>query len=382
MAIEFKKTREEMESDFFTMCEEYGLSRTDRFVSGLINPIIDALEENFNAVYDLERQSRIDTATDEWLSSWARIHGQPIEVAEGGQDLSFDNVYIGTSDGRPVSDFIQDGNSLFLPAYIKIYNSEGREILNTLDNLQLSGDKAFTRVTIPSGLSITVNPATYSTNISLRDYATRGLTDVPDLVAVVQRPISGVSSTLTDNDLRSIIFDRALSRNKANTAAVRTVLQFSEVAKVVSRSFNSGSSSISVYIEPRVGILTPPLAARIRSYLEELLPAGTRINIGSMVPSLAELKVLLKLPDNFSTSALADLKNTVRDNIVSEVNRNSSGATISFDSILNTVAAISAIPSINLIDARINGKKVALASYSCRDIEFIYTDSIRVEVSA
>lgn len=382
MAIEFKKTRDEMESDFFTMCEEYGLSRTDRFVSGLINPIIDALEENFNAVYDLERQTRIDTATDEWLASWARVHGQATEVAEGGQDLSFDNVYIGTSDGRPVSDFIQDGNSLFLPGYIKIYNTEGREILNTLDNIQLSGDRAFTRVVIPSGLTINILPNTYSTNVSLRDFATRGLTDIPDLVAVVQRPISGTNSTLTDDDLRSIIFDRALSRNKANNSAVRTVMQFSEVAKVVSRSFNSGSSSISVYIEPRVGILTAPLAARMRSYLEELLPAGTRINIGSMVASLAELKVLIKLPDNFSTSALADLKNVVRDSIVSEVNRNGSGATIDFDNILRIVAISNNIPSINLVDARINGKKVALASYSCRDIEFIYTDSIRVEVSA
>lgn len=382
MAIEFRKTREEMESDFFTLCEEYGLARTDRFVSGLINPIVDALEENFAAVYDLEKQSRIDTATDEWLASWGRIHGQSNEIVEGGQDLSFDNVYIGTSDGRPVSEFIQDGSSLFLSSGIRIYNADNREILNTVDTLQISGDRAFTRVTIPAGLSITVAPGTYTTNISLRDFAIRGLTDVPELVAVVQAPITGVSTTLSDDDLRSIIFDRALSRNKANGAAVRTTLQFSEVAKVITKSFNSGSSSVSIYIEPRVGILSLPLAARMRSYLEDILPAGTRINIGAMVGSIVEIKALIKLPDNFSTAQLGELKNTVRDSIVSEVNSNSSGATINFDNISNTVAAINSLPSINIIDIRVNGRKIALSTYSCRDIEFVYTDAIRVEVSA
>jgi hypothetical protein len=382
MAIEFRKTREEMESDFFTLCEEYGLSRTDRFVSGLINPIVDALEENFNAVYDLEKQSRIDTATDEWLASWGRLHGQSTEILEGGQDLSFDNVYIGTSDGRPVSDFIQDGTSLFLPGSIKIFDTNGREVLTTIDNLQISGDRAFTRVVIPSGLSITVAPGTYSTNVSLRDFSIRGLEDVPDLVAVVQAPISGTSTTLTDDDLRALIFDRALSRNKANGAAVRTTLQFSEVAKVVTKSFNSGSSSVSIYVEPRVGILSLPLAARLRSYLEDILPAGTRINIGAMVGSIVEVKALIKLPDNFSTSQLGDLKNTVRDNIVSEINSSNSGATVNFDSIAATVASVNALPSINIVDTRVNGKKVALSTYSCRDIEFVYTDALRVEVSA
>lgn len=380
MAIEFRKTREEIENDFFTLCEEYGLSRTDRFISGLINPIVDALEENFNAVYDLEKQSRIDTATDEWLASWGRIHGQSTEILEGGQDLSFDNVYIGTSDGRPVSDFIQDGSVLFLPSGIKIFNTDGREILNTVDTLQISGDRAFTRVVIPSGLSITVTPGTYSTNFSLRDFSIRGLDDVPNLVAVVQAPISGTNTTLTDDDLRAIIFDRALSRNKANGAAVRTTLQFSEVAKVITKNFNSGSSSVSIYVEPRVGLLSLPLAARLRSYLEDILPAGTRVNIGAMVGSIVEVKALIKLPDNFSTSQLSDVKNTVRDNIVSEINRNGSGSTVNFDNIATSVAAANLLPSINIVDIRVNGKKVALSTYSCRDIEFVYTDAIRVEV--
>jgi hypothetical protein len=124
------------------------------------------------------------------------------------------------------------------------------------------------------------------------------------------------------------------------------------------------------------------LAARLRSYLEDILPAGTRINIGAMVGSIVEVKALIKLPDNFSTSQLGDLKNTVRDNIVSEINSSNSGATVNFDSIAATVASVNALPSINIVDTRVNGKKVALSTYSCRDIEFVYTDALRVEVSA
>jgi hypothetical protein len=380
MPIEFKKTRDVVERDLFNLCEEYGFSRTDRFISGIVTPIVDTLEENFSSIYDLEIQSRIDTATDEWLASWARVHGQSTQIAEGGQDLSFDNVYIGTSDGRPVTEFTVNGEPLFLQAGISVINTSGRTILNTLDNIQISGDRAFTRVSIPPGFNISVAPGVYTLNLDFRDYAIRGLNDIPTLVAVVQRPVSGVNLTLTDDDLRSVIFDRALSRNKANNSAIRTTLQFSEVAKVISKNFNSGSSSISIYIEPRVGTLSLPLAARIRSYLEELLPAGTRINIGSMVASLAELKVRIKLPENFDTSTLDDVKVSVRTAFVSFIGQSSSGETVDFSSIATLVAAENQLPSINVIDSRVNGRKVALTSYSCRDIEFLYTDPLRVEV--
>jgi hypothetical protein len=380
MPIEFKKTRDVVERDLFNLCEEYGFTRTDRFISGIVTPIVDTLEENFSSIYDLEIQSRIDTATDEWLASWARIHGQSTEIAEGGQDLSFDNVYIGTSDGRPVTEFTVNGEPLFLQAGIEVINSSGRVILNTLDNIQISGDRAFTRVSIPPGFNISVAPGVYSLNLDFRDYAIRGLNDIPSLIAVVQRSVSGVNLTLTDDELRSVIFDRALSRNKANNSAIRTTLQFSEVAKVISKNFNSGSSSISIYIEPRVGTLSLPLAARIRSYLEELLPAGTRINIGSMVASLAELKVRIKLPENFDTSTLDDIKVSVRSGFVSFIGQSASGETVNFDSIAATVAAENQLPAINIIDSRVNGRKVALSNYSCRDIEFLYTDPLRVEV--
>lgn len=380
MPIEFKKTRDVLERDLFNLCEEYGFTRTDRFISGIVTPIIDTLEENFSSIYDLEIQSRIDTATDEWLASWARIHGQSTEIAEGGQDLSFDNVYIGTSDGRPVTEFTVNGEPLFLQAGINVINSSGRIILNTLDNVQISGDRAFTRVSIPPGFNISVAPGVYNLNLDFRDYAIRGLDDIPTLVAVVQRSVSGINLTLTDDELRSVIFDRALSRNKANSSAIRTTLQFSEVAKVISKNFNSGSSSISIYIEPRVGTLSLPLAARIRSYLEDLLPAGTRINIGSMVASLAELKVRIKLPENFDTSTLDDVKVSVRSGFVSSIGQSSSGETVDFDSIASVIAAENQLPAINIIDSRVNGRKVALSSYSCRDIEFLYTDPLRVEV--
>jgi hypothetical protein len=380
MPIEFKKDRNTIENDLLTISQEYGFSRTDRFISGLITPIVDAIDENFSSVYDLEKQSRIDTATDEWLASWARIHGQKVDIIEGGQDLSFDNVYIGTSDGRAVSDFTVNGEPLFLASGLKITDSSGRELLTTLDNILISGERAFTRVSIPSGFNISVSPGTYSLNVDFKDFAIRGLTDVPTLVGVVQRPISGVTLSLTDDDLRSIIFDRANSRNKANDAAIRTTLQFSEVAKVISKNFNSGSSSVSIYIEPRIGLLSQPLAARIRSYLEDLLPAGTRINIGPMVGSLLELKVRIKLPENFNTSTLDDIKGQVKSSIVSLIGQTNSGSVVNLDSIASTTASTVGLPAINIIDSRVNGKKIALASYSCRDIEFLYTDELRVEV--
>lgn len=382
MPLELKRTRAEIETDIFGIAQEYGFSRTDRFIGSFITSILDQLEENFTGLYDLEPQSRIDTASDEWLASWARTHGQPVEILEGGEDLSFDNVYIGTSDGRPVSDFTLNGQPLFFSAGVSIRNTDGREILISLDNVEISGDRAFVRVAIPSGLSLSVAPGTYPTNISLRDFAIRGLQDVPELVAVVQRSVTGRSLVLSDDDLRSIIFDRARSRNKANGAAVRTVLQLSEIAKVVVKNFNSGSSSVSIYVEPRLGLLSAPLAARIRGYLEDLLPNATRINIGPMIGSLAEFTLRLKLPDGFSTSELDDLKARVRGRVVALLGQTASGESVNFSSLLTTIASEESLPSVNLIDCKVNGKKVALSTYSCRDIEFLYTDELRVEVLA
>lgn len=381
MPLELKRTRTEIEDDLFGLAQEYGLSRTDRFIGSLLTSIIDALEENFTSLYDLEPQARIDTSTDEWLASWAKVHGQPLEIQEGGEDLAFDNVYIGTSDGRAVNQFTQEGQPLFLSAGISIRNTDQREILVTLDNIELSGDRAFTRVVVPTGFNISVAPGTYTTNVSLRDFAIRGLTDVPELVAVVQRPITSNSLILSDDDLRAIVFDRAKSRNKANGAAVRTTLQFSEVAKVVSKNFNSGSSSLSIYIEPRLGVLSAPLAARIRTYLEDILPNGTRINISPMIGSLAEFKIKIALPDGFASTEIDDLKTRIRGRFVGLIGQENSGANVNFASLLTTVAAEESLPSINILDCRVNGKRVALSNYSCRDIEFLYTDELRVEVS-
>lgn len=380
MPLELKRSRTDIETDLYGIAQEYGFSRTDRFIGSLITVIIDQLEENFTQLYDLEPQSRIDTATDEWLASWGKVHGQSADIQEGGEDLSFDNVYIGTSDGRAVTEFTLNAQPLFFPAGISIRNTDGREILVSLDNIELSGDRAFVRVSVPSGLNVSVSPGTYTTDVSLRDYAIRGLTEVPELVAVVQRPIISRALTLSDDDLRAIIFDRARSRNKANGAAVRTTLQLSEVAKVISKNFNSGSSSLSIYVEPRLGLLSSPLAARIRGYLEDLLPNGTRINISPMIGSLAEFVLKIKLPDGFKTSEVDDLKTRIKGRTVSLLGQTNSGDSVDFQNLLNAIKDEESLASINVIDAKVNGKRVALSSYSCRDIEFLYTDELRVEV--
>lgn len=380
MAIEFKRSREDIEADLFRLCEEYGLIRTDRFVSGLVTPIVDVIVNNFSSVYDLENQSRIDTATDEWLASWARIHGQDIQINEGGSDLSFDNVHLATSNNRPVVSYTPNSEPLFLQQGIKALTSDGREVLSTIDPVLMSGSKAYTRVVTPPGLTVTVAPGIYATNIDLRTFAIPNLTEVPNLVMVVQRPITSVQTTLSDDELRAIIYDRARSRNKANNAAVRTVLQFSDVAKVIMKTFNSGSSSLSVYIEPRVGIMNNAMAARIRAYLEELLPIGTRINIGRMVGSIVEAQLKMKLPNGFPVSEIDSLKQNVQGSFISALGNQASGSYVNFEAIISAIMEEFDLPSLKPMAIKVNGRKAAFAGYSCRDIEFLYTDYRYVEV--
>jgi hypothetical protein len=381
MPLELKRTKEQISNDLYTIAEEYGLVRTDRFVGGLIDSIVANLFNSFQTVYDLENQSRIDTATGEWLESWARIHGQELVVNEGGQDLSFENVYIATSNGQPASNYLAESQELYLPAGVVGKSQDGRDLFTTIDNVVLSGNRAFTRVVLPAGSNLTVAPGTYPTNISFRDYAIRGLDEVPEIVAVVQRPISSTQRSLTDEELRAIIFDRALSRNRANGATIRTSLQIGDVARVIVNNFNSGSSSVNIFVEPTLGVLGPALEARLRSYLESVLPDGTRVNIGRMVGSLASFKLKVKLPENTVANEVEDILNRVKQEFVAGINLTKAGATVNFDLISQAVAASAGVESVSVVETRVNGKRVALSSYTNREIEFIFTDLLRVEAT-
>lgn len=381
MPLELKRSQDQITNDLFSIAEEYGLARTDRFIGGFVSNIVSNLFNSFQTVYDLENQSRIDTATDQWLESWARIHGQDIVVNQGGEDLSFENVYLATSNGQPVSTYLAEAQELFLPSGIVARAADGRDLFTTIDNVVFSGDRAFTRVVLPVGSNITVSPGTYTTNVSFRDYAIRGLNEVPEIVAVVQTPISSLQRPLSEEELRALIFDRALSRNKANGATIRTSLQIGDVARVIVSSFNSGSSSVNIFVEPTLGLLSPALEARIRSYLESVLPDGTRVNIGRMVGSLGSFKLKVKLADGTVANQVEDILDTVREEFVAGVNITRAGTTVNFDLISEAVAASSGVAAVSVVESRINGKRVALSSYTNREIEFVFTDLLRVEAT-
>lgn len=381
MPLELKRTEDQVREELYTIVEEYGLVRTDRFIGGLVDTIVSNLYNSFSTVYDLEQQSRIDTATDEWLESWARIHGQETLVNQGGEDLSFENVYLGTSNGEAVSRYMAESGELFLPAGATARTPDGRELFTTLDNLLFSGSRAFTRVALPAGVSTTISPGTYETNISFRDYAIRGLNEVPEIVAVVQSPITAIQRSLTEDELRALIFDRALSRNKANRATIRTSLQLGDVARVIVNNFNSGSSSVNIFVEPTLGLLSPALEARLRSYLESVLPDGTRVNIGRMVGSLASFKLKVKLPDDVQSAEIETILNNVKQEFIAGVNSTNSGTNVDFDSIARTANDTAGTLSVSVIETRVNGRRIALSNYVNRDIEFIFTDNLRVEVT-
>lgn len=381
MPLELKRTQDQISDDLYKIAEEYGLVRTDRFVGGFIDSIVSNLFNSFQTVYDLENQSRIDTATAEWLESWAKIHGQDTVVNQGGEDLSFENVYLATSNGEPASKYLAETQELYLPSGVIARSQDGRDLFTTIDSVVFSGSRAFTRVVLPAGSNLTVPPGTYPTNVSFRDYAIRGLNEVPEIVAVVQNPINSAQRPLSEEELRALIFDRALSRNKANGATIRTALQIGDVARVIVSSFNSGSSSVNVFVEPTLGLLSPALEARLRSYLESVLPDGTRVNIGRMVGSLASFKLKVKLPENVSAKEVDAILETVRQEFVAGINITKAGSTVNFDLISQAVAATADVASVSVVETRVNGKRVALSSYTNREIEFIFTDLLRVEVT-
>lgn len=392
MALEYKRTPEELRADLEEIARDFGFTRLDRFVGSTIDVFVDTYSDLYGQLDDLEDQTRIDTATGRFLDSWGIVLAEPRDRTIIMEDLSVNNVFIATSDGTPVSNYTRGGASIFIPDGTRILDDSGTPVLATLDGITIGRDRAFTRVVGLGNNITTVQPGTYRLDGSIQDFVLgRASGSVPraqailedvDLVAVVQRPITGNRVPLTDEDYRFILFSKANSINKANKAKVDTLLSDNRVARFVVREFTGGSSSVAVYIEPTRGILGKSLEESMKIALQRILPYGTVIHTSRMVTSTLEMDFRISVQEGTPIVERDRIREDVITSLREEINGLNSGSTFNIDLAITQAQRVTGVGDVFLDSVRVNGRTLFADTYPMQEIEklFVTDGGVTVDV--
>lgn len=382
MPLQFKRTPDEVQRTLVDRAAEYGYTRLDRFIGALIQVFVDVYADVYQQVYDLEPQTRIDTATGEFLDGWGIVHDVNRVFVGQGKDLSFENVSIVTGNGDAITNYTLGGRPLVLPSGIKILQ-DGVPVLRTLDTVIMSGNRVFVRVISEPGVGAAVPVGVYQIDVTpdalsvvgeTEDLPPQRVINPPELIANVAREISVESSTADDNLYRFVLYSKAKANNQHNKDAINTILGNQEIVRFVIKEFTSGSSSYTVYIEPTTGILTDVLRIAIKQTLERMSPMGTVVRAAPMIGSYVQVRADITLSDTILVAARDTVKAEVEDALQTAINATRSGATAVIDTWRQDALAIQGVTSIKLTEVRINGRLIEDPIYAQRDIEFLFAN--------
>lgn len=382
MPLQFKRTPDEIQSALVNRAAEHGFTRLDRFIGALIQTFTDVYADIYQQIYDLEPQTRIDTATGEFLDSWGIVLDVPRTFVGQGKDLSFDNVSILTSNGDAITNYTVGGRPLVLPSGIKILQNN-TPILQTLDTTILAGNRAFVRVIAEPGVGAAVPAGTYEIDVTPQALSLVGESenlpssatiDAPNLIANVSREIPVEASTADDNLYRFVLYSKAKANNQLNKDMVNTILANQDIVRFVIREFGSGSSSYIVYVEPTTGILSDALRVAVKQTLERISPLGTVVRVAAMIGSYVQARLDITISDTVLVAARDAVKAEVEDAVQTAINGTRSGNTAVLDSFRKAAIGVPGVTSAKLTELRVNGQLIEDPIYSAQDIEFLFAN--------
>jgi len=381
VAIEFKRTQEDVRTDLTRIATQYGYTRLDRFIGAFVDVFTDIYGEVYNELYSLEDQMRVDTATGEFLNAWGILLDEPRERTQSFEDLSFDNVYITTSNNQPVTQYTVGGTGLLIPNGTKIVNEANTHVMSVIDTVLMQRERIFVRVVGSGNVTGTIPAGTYSLSGSINDFviprlpdAAAGIPiiDVPNLEVVVQRPVQAQDIALDDSEYRFILYSKARSINLANKEKIDTLLGDRRIARFVIKQFTSGSSSVSIYIEPTTGLLEKPLEQSIKLAVDKVMPYGTVVHASRMVGSNVEIRLGLSLLDTVPTTQRDTIKANVSTALIRAISNLRSGSTLIQDDLEQTAEQVSGVGDVQFREVKINGLTLYNNIYTMKDIEYVF----------
>lgn len=392
MALEFRRTPDQLRDELIRIANQAGFRRLDRFIGGLIDVLVDTYAPAYETLEDLEDQVRIDTASDEFLDSWGSLLDELRSTTVRLESLALDNTFITTNTGQPVNSLTLGGVPLQIPSGSLILDENNAPLLRVLDTTTFNNERAFVRVVGARTDIDRIAPGTYQMDGTLQDYVlgrssgavgeSRVILNDAELVATIQREIVGQAPALDDEEFRFILLSKARALNLANRDRVNTLLRNPDIARFVIREFTDGSSSVNAYIEPTRVVLDKALELATDVQLQRTLPYGTQVRTGRMVLSRVGLDYRISIqasaPINQKNEIIAQVKTVIKDFI----NALDSGTEINFDDLITEAQGVANVGDVLLDNIRINGRSILTSRYRMRDIEklFINEASISIEV--
>ena len=390
MAIVHKRDTNEVLNKLNDVARQYGLTRTDRFIGAFIDYFANIYGESINNNYDLDDQTRIDTATGEYLDGYGQFLEQTRQVDYIANDLSLDNASIITSNSLPVSNYTLGGEPIYIPSGTSILDSSGIEVMTTIDDVVTDANRAFIRVQGVYGVDL-VNPGVYTLDGGIDDFSLSNdndldmeTTDVvlPLLQVNLQVGLDSNTTNMDDETYRSVLFSKTESINQLNKQRINTLLGNENIARFVIKEFSSGSSSISIYVEPVLGILSKPMELLIKKMVHILIPYATVVHIARMVPSLVQVECDITIADSVPSGDVSALVLEVKNVLIDNIRNLQSGDIMTISDILPNVTSVTNLTTIVSKEIYIHGDKILKNTYTMRDIEYLYAveNSITINV--
>jgi len=390
MALEYKRTPEETRQELETLVQQHGFNRLDAFIGGTTDLFADEYDGLYVQLTDLASQARLDTCTGRFLDSWGVVFDEPRNAVNLMEDLTLDNVYLTTSNGIPVTNYTYGAAPLYIPDGARILSENGTPMIATLDGTVMDDVRSFIRV-VGTGIGLeTVAPGEYVVEGTIQDYTVgrvsnaiprvQSIVEDVDLIAVVQRPITGTPLTLTDDDYRFVLYSKAKSINLGNRDKLDTLLSNTAVARFVVRQFTGGSSSVSIYIEPVRGILNKTLESAIKVAVERILPYSTVIHTGRMVLSNVEIQMSITTTEDTPIANRDEIQTAVASDMIDEVTLLESGTILDINGLTDSAKTVAGVDEAFLDAIWINGRKLMQDTYTMQDIEKLYANEGGVTV--
>lgn len=390
MGVSFPREPDVVRGNLVRTATQHGFTSLDRFIGAFIDVFGDSFSQLYTETYNLDPQTRIDTATGEYLDGYGVALDEPRSARTPLQDLALNNAYITTSNGQRVTRYTPGSVPLLIPNGTAILDASGTTVLSTIDTVFMDSERAYIRVVGTGGNQGDVNAGTYrlgttiTSLVGARFGSTQGqspVLDVPTLNVQIQQTIPANTGRVSDSDYRFVLYSKGRSNNLANKARVDLVLRDTRIARFVIEEFTSGSSSFAVYVEPVVGLLQKPLEQSVRNAIVALMPYGTVIHVARMVPSYMNFDIAITL----DPVAQASDRNLVRDTAIAEtlsfVSEIPSGDIYEKSSHLALLNSLNLVGKAELRKVTVNGLTLHESQYDARDIEFLYTTENGVRIT-
>lgn len=385
--IVLKRNRDQINTALENAFLVSGISNSSGLAKELYDVAGGLLDVDYINLYALERNTRIDTCTNQFLDVYGLFFDEPRSSQSFAKVETLDNVSIfltniagNTKRGREVT---LNGEGIIIPKGTALLDRSNRPLFYTTESVVLSEERVFvkciaasTNVTFVGSSSLAgvqldlLSDSSIDSNL-LSGY-TLGCNNASDITVV--------NKDADETTYRFVLYSKGQSVNLISSDKLNTILDNLEVVQIVAEKNNPASSGIVVYVETKNVETDSLVLEEVAAQLSRIFPEGTYISARPFIYSTLSLSLRISTAAGFD-----DL--TVRDNfkrtLINNINLQRSTITYNFTNLINqTKTEVAGVSFVNIDYIGINGKKLLDQVYTAKNIEklFAYPSTVSYKI--